>query len=116
MDEENICKALEYNDSDLSSDIDDDILDPDFTLPSHEEDDLDGILVFNSDNNEGSEVEQCQTGLGSEVIIEETSEVEERETVLGPVVIEETSEEETPSTSTGKKRKRDPKNWKRNVL
>jgi len=116
MDEQNICKALEYYDSDLSSDIDDDILDPDFTLPSHEENDLDGILVFNSDSNEGSEVEQRQTGLGPEVIIEESSEVEECETVLRPVVIEETSEEETPSTSTGKKRKRDPKNWKRNVL
>lgn len=98
MDEQNICKALEYCDSDLSSDIDDDILDPDFTLPSHEENDLDGILVFNSDSNEGSEVEQRQTGLGPEVIIEESS------------------EEETPSTSTGKKRKRNPKNWKRNVL
>lgn len=102
------------------NEFDDDILDPDFTLPSHEENDLDGILAFDSDSNEGvcdsSEVEQRQTGLGPEIISEESNEVQKHQPVLGPVVIEETSEEETPSTHTGKKRKREPKNWKRNVL
>jgi len=80
---------LKYYDFDLSSDIDD-ILDPDFTLPGHEENDLDGILVLNLDSNEDSEVEN-------------------RQTVLRHVVIEETSEEETPSTFTGKKRKHNQK-------
>jgi len=50
MDRSNIVKSLEY-DTDFSSEVDDDFLDPDFRISDRENDELDGILAFDTDSD-----------------------------------------------------------------
>lgn len=50
MDLYNIVKALEY-DTDFPSELDDDFLDPHFCISDRENDELDGILAFDTDSN-----------------------------------------------------------------
>lgn len=50
MDPSNIAKFLEY-DTDFSSKVDDDFPDPDFRISDRENDELDGILAFDTDSD-----------------------------------------------------------------
>jgi len=84
MDTSNIAKALEY-DRDFSSDVDDDFLDPDFHINDRENEDLDGILAFDTDSD-------CNENNESDLLLSEIN------------VVDETSDDE-PSTPKGKKRK-----------
>ncbi|KAF0749605.1 NAD-dependent protein deacetylase Sir2B-like [Aphis craccivora] len=58
MDPSNIAKSLEY-DTDFSSEVDDDFLDQDFRISDRENDELDGILAFDTDSdfNENNEID-----------------------------------------------------------
>lgn len=96
----NICKPLEYDESDSSSELVDTILDPDFTIGYKENDEMDNILAFDSEseNNYNDEnTEQCHTETGHHII-------------------EQSDSDDDISTYTGKKRLLNTQNWKRNVF
>lgn len=95
MDESYIAKALMY-DSDLSSDVDDDFLDPDFLLSDKENDENSGILAFDTDSDCNENNQQSQTLLPNLTVIDASSDDE-------------------PSTTSSKKRKRNLSMWQRNI-
>lgn len=96
MDPSNILKSLEY-DTDFSSEVNDDFLDPDFSISDRENDELDGILAFDTDSD-------CNENNEPDFLLPELN------------VIDETSDDEhTPPSPKGKKRKLNLSKWERNM-
>jgi len=96
MDPSNIFKALEY-DTDISSEVDNDCLDPDFCICDRENDELDGILAFDTDSD-------CNENNKPDFLLPEIN------------VIDVTRDEHTLPSPKGKKRKLKLSKWERNML
>lgn len=79
MDTSSIYKSLTYE-SDVSSNVDDDFLDPDFHISDQEIDELDGILVFDTDSDYDKHNKQCKTSLPNLSIIDKSNDDEPTET------------------------------------
>lgn len=95
MDTSSIYNALTYE-SDVSSNVNDDFLDPDFHISDHEIDELDGILVFDTDSDYDEHNKQCKTSL------------------LNLSIIDESDDDKSTETAS-KKRKLNLSKWQRNV-
>jgi len=96
MDPSNIIKTLEY-DTDFSSEVDDDFLDPDFRISDRKNDELDGILAFYTDSD-------CNENNDPDFLLPEIN-----------VIDEASDDEHAPPSSKGKKRKLKLSKWERNI-